>query len=543
MKTVWSKPTPDCLRQAGELLRRGELVAIPTETVYGLAANALDGNAVSGIFRVKGRPQDNPLIVHISSLEQIPQLTKNIPPLVYRLAELFWPGPLTMVLPRSDRVPIEVSAGLDTVGIRFPAHSVAQAVIRAAGVPLAAPSANLSGAPSPTNAKRVWEDLNGKIPLLIDGGECEVGVESTVIAVGEDSVEILRPGKITAEQFQKAGIKVTVNPAVERGLKEGEQAASPGMKYRHYAPKAELLLIQAPLEAFRRYLKENAEEHSYALVFDGEAELMPIPSLTYGGKKVSGDQAHQLFERLRQLDEKNANCVYVRAPTRKGVGLAVYNRLIRASAFRSVTLLSPLVVGLTGPTGSGKTLVSDAMSKRGAYLINADQIAREVVEPEHSSGCLSRLSELFSGILRSNGTLDRGALAEQAFSDPEALEKMNGVCYPAIFDEIVSKIRQSDAPLILLDAPTLFESGCDLLCDLVVSVLAPADVRLKRILLRDGITPQQALSRMGAQHDDRFYTEQSDYLLLNDGSKKAVLDKIDMLADKLFAMVRGESRA
>ncbi len=540
MNTVWSKPTPECLRRAGELLRRGEPVAIPTETVYGLAANALDGEAVAGIFRVKGRPQDNPLIVHIASLDQIPQLTKDVPPLVYRLAELFWPGPLTMVLPRSDHVPIEVSAGLDTVGIRFPAHPVAQAVIRAAGVPLAAPSANLSGAPSPTNAKRVWEDLNGKISLLIDGGECEVGVESTVIAVGEDSVEILRPGKITAEQFQKAGIKVTVNPAVERGLKEGEQAASPGMKYRHYAPKAELLLIQAPLEAFRRYLKENAEKDSYALVFDGETELTPIPCLTYGKKRESADQAHQLFERLRRLDEEGARKVFVRAPTRKGVGLAVYNRLLRACAFQTVTRYTPLVVGLTGPTGAGKTLVSDAMSKRGAYLINADQVAREVVKPEHPSGCLGRLSELFSGILRSDGTLDRGALAEQAFSDPEALEKMNGVCYPAIFDEIVSKIRKSDAPLILLDAPTLFESGCDVLCDVIVSVLAPADVRLNRILLRDGVTPRQAAARMSAQQDDRFYTEHSDYILLNNGSKQAILDKIQMLTDRLFAMTGEE---
>ena len=231
-----------CLKQAGaasvaeaaRLLRAGEVVGIPTETVYGLAANALSDEAVPKIFAAKGRPQDNPLISHIASLDMLPMVVREVPGAAYRLAEAFWPGPLTLILPRSKTVADSVCAGLDTASVRMPSHPVALAVIRAAGVPLAAPSANLSGSPSPTTAADVLADMEGKIPLILDGGACSVGVESTVISLAGAQPVLLRPGYITKEQLEDAmGCTVALSDAVLHKLKDGERAASPGMKYKH----------------------------------------------------------------------------------------------------------------------------------------------------------------------------------------------------------------------------------------------------------------------------------------------------------------------
>ena len=245
-----------CLKQAGaasvaeaaRLLRAGEVVGIPTETVYGLAANALSDEAVPKIFAAKGRPQDNPLISHIASLDMLPMVVREVPGAAYRLAEAFWPGPLTLILPRSKTVADSVCAGLDTASVRMPSHPVALAVIRAAGVPLAAPSANLSGSPSPTTAADVLADMEGKIPLILDGGACSVGVESTVISLAGAQPVLLRPGYITKEQLEDAmGCAVALSDAVLHKLKDGESAASPGMKYKHYAPKADVTILKAAL--------------------------------------------------------------------------------------------------------------------------------------------------------------------------------------------------------------------------------------------------------------------------------------------------------
>ena len=221
---------PQDLKKAGELLRAGGLVAIPTETVYGLAANALDGAAVKAIYQAKGRPSDNPLIVHICDFGQLPPLVREVPEAAKQLAQAFWPGPLTIILKKSDLVPTETSGGLDTVAVRFPAHPVAQAVIREAGVPLAAPSANLSGRPSPTTFAHVEEDLTGRVDALVDGGDCAVGVESTVITLAEGVPKVLRPGGVTVAQLREVLGRVEVDPAVLHKLEEGKRAASPGMK-------------------------------------------------------------------------------------------------------------------------------------------------------------------------------------------------------------------------------------------------------------------------------------------------------------------------
>lgn len=324
----------EALEKAGEILRAGEVVAIPTETVYGLAANAYDGNAVSKIFKAKGRPQDNPLIVHIAKVETLSDLVAEVPKAAKKLAAAFWPGPLTMILPKSEKIPDAVSAGLPTVAVRMPSHPVAHAVIEAAGVPLAAPSANLSGSPSPTNAKYVLDDMHDKIPLILDGGSSAVGVESTVITLATARPRVLRPGGITVEQLRALLGEVDVDDAVLHKLAEGVRAASPGMKYKHYAPRADITIVKGRFEEFRRFV-ETKEKDAFVLCFAGEEKYFPY-AVTYGREDDGLSQANRLFDALRELDEQGANTVYARCPALSGVGLAVYNRLIRAAGFKIV---------------------------------------------------------------------------------------------------------------------------------------------------------------------------------------------------------------
>lgn len=323
-------------KEAAELLRSGELVGIPTETVYGLAANALDPQAVLKIFAAKDRPADNPLIVHIWHIDQLDELCEP-PELAYRLAEAFWPGPLTMTLPRKEIVHDCVTASLPTVGIRMPSHPAAAAIIRESGCPLAAPSGNRSGSPSPTVAAHMFDDMNGRIPLIIDGGECDVGLESTVIMVKEDSVRVLRPGGITVEQLQ-AFCDVEVDDGVFKKLEPGQKAASPGMLYKHYAPRAEVTIVAGTAEQYRAFLQEKKADGVYAMAFEEELESLPCPGVSFGRKDDPATQAHRLFSALRECDELGAKTVYAHSPDQSGIGLAIYNRLLRAAGFRVITL-------------------------------------------------------------------------------------------------------------------------------------------------------------------------------------------------------------
>lgn len=307
-------------------------MGIPTETVYGLAANALDADAVKNIFIAKGRPQDNPLIVHISSIDMLNSLTVNPPKLAFDLAKTFWPGPLTMVLPKAPHLSDDVTAGLDTVGIRFPSHKVALDIINTANIPLAAPSANISGSPSPTKALHVYNDLEGKIPLVIDGGDCAVGLESTVIAVNENSIRLLRPGAVTVDELRKFA-EVEIDNGVLHKLENDEKVASPGMKYKHYSPKAKVIVINADFDSFCEYVNKRAKDGVYAMVFDGEEKFINTPTVSFGSLEDNASQARILFDSLRKCDELNAKTVYVRSPKQDGIGLAVYNRLLRAAGF------------------------------------------------------------------------------------------------------------------------------------------------------------------------------------------------------------------
>ena len=342
MQTQLINITSEALAQAGALIRSGELVAFPTETVYGLGANALDAAAVKRIFEAKGRPGDNPLIVHISHLDQLAPLIAAEPsPMARALMDACWPGPMTLIFPKSDAVPMAVTAGLDTVAVRFPAHPAARALIDAARRPIAAPSANRSGRPSPTTAQHVLEDMDGRIPLILDGGACDVGLESTVIDVTGDIPRILRPGGVTPERIAAICGGVRVDDAVMRPLKEGEKPRSPGMKYRHYAPRGQLTIVQGESDAVTQRINELYD----AAVEQGQSPLILAldPHLpAYAPRRVlslgpdAAGMAHALFNALRDADALGADVLFSEAVPANGVGLAVMNRLGRAAAFHII---------------------------------------------------------------------------------------------------------------------------------------------------------------------------------------------------------------
>lgn len=324
--------------RGGEILRNGGLVAFPTETVYGLGGNALDAGAAKKIYAAKGRPSDNPLIIHIAKVEDAEKycFTNEM---FYRLAEKFLPGPLTMILPKRDCIPLTVTGGLGTVAVRLPSDENARALIEAAGVPVAAPSANRSGKPSPTTAAHVRDDMDGRIDMIIDGGPCDIGVESTIVQLGEDHLTVLRPGGVTVEMLSEV-CEVRLDKAVQEKLAEGERPLAPGMKYRHYAPDTKVVLVDSDREKFIAFVREKARsEHIGALVSDSDAALLRDSGaelLTLG--EGSKTEAHELFAKLREVDGKGCGIFYARLPERGGIGLAVYNRFIKAAGYDIIKL-------------------------------------------------------------------------------------------------------------------------------------------------------------------------------------------------------------
>ena len=341
MQTLVLSPGPEAYRRAAGLLSEGQLVAFPTETVYGLGANALDAKAVLSVFEAKGRPADNPLIVHIHSRDQLPDLCE-IPPLAPVLMEAFWPGPLTLLFPKKVAVPDEVTAGLPTVAIRMPSHPVAAEMLRVSGLPVAAPSANTSGRPSPTTAAHVFEDMQGKIPLILDGGACDVGLESTVLDLCHGRPVILRPGGVTKEMLESVlGIEVALAGSILRPLKEDEVALSPGMRYRHYAPKGCVTLLDGEASRVVPKLRElcldmrSRGKKSCVLCFtEHVSSLADCDPHDIGSLTAPDETAHCLFDTLRRLDEEGMEEVFSEILPPEGLGLAVMNRLGRAASFR-----------------------------------------------------------------------------------------------------------------------------------------------------------------------------------------------------------------
>ncbi|MBQ8451879.1 MAG: threonylcarbamoyl-AMP synthase [Clostridia bacterium] len=339
METKLLKPNDESIELACTLLKSGEVVGVPTETVYGLAGDSRNPEAVKKIFEAKGRPQDNPLIVHISNRKMLDGLVKNVPENARKLMDAFWPGPLTIIMPKGNLVCKETCAGLDSVGIRMPSNVIAQTIIEKSGVPFAAPSANLSGKPSPTNAEDVFADMNGRIPLIIDGGESNAGVESTVVSCLNETPIILRPGVITKEMMENVlKTEVQIARAITEDVKKDEKVLSPGMKYKHYAPNANVFIVKGDFEKFKTFVESKTEPGIFALVFDGEDKKLQIDAICYGKNGDSLSQAHNLFTKLRELDRLGAKTVYARCPEIDGVGLAVYNRLIRSAGFKIIEL-------------------------------------------------------------------------------------------------------------------------------------------------------------------------------------------------------------
>lgn len=323
--------------QAAEILQGGGLVAFPTETVYGLGANGLDSGAVAAIFAAKGRPQDNPLILHIPSADHLERYCQDIPKNAYALARRFWPGPLTMILKRQSLVPDVVTAGLDTVGMRCPDHPVAREILELCQLPIAAPSANTSGKPSPTTAQAVWDDMEGRIAAVVDGGPCQVGVESTIVDLTVSPPRLLRPGGVTLKALQEVLGQVAVDEAVVRLMSTDEKPRAPGMKYRHYAPKAPVTVVQGESDKTATYIQAQLRPGVGVICFEDYVNLFPnCPCRSLGPEGDLGEQARRLFEALRWFDSQSVTAIYAQSPTADGLGLAVTNRLNKAAGFHIV---------------------------------------------------------------------------------------------------------------------------------------------------------------------------------------------------------------
>ncbi len=342
MKTEILSNTAEDLNRAAAIIGNGGLVVFPTETVYGLGADATNEEAVKAIYTAKGRPSDNPLIIHISDITDADKycFTNSI---FYLLAESFMPGPITVVLPAKDIVPLVTRGGLDTVGIRCPENKIAADFIRRCGVPIAAPSANLSGSPSPTNFYHVFMDMNDRVDAVINGGDCDVGIESTIVKVEDDSVTLLRPGKITVEDLESIGLRVKIADAVKNVLKEGDKVLSPGMKYKHYAPKAPLVLYDGSIDLLVKHIEASGKHNVAVITYDEDVEYINsrLPNadiFCFGKKEDEKTHAHLLFKLLRDTDRKNYDMVYAPLPGDVGIGLALYNRMIRAAAHNIVKL-------------------------------------------------------------------------------------------------------------------------------------------------------------------------------------------------------------
>ncbi len=515
METLYLKSDEkNAVETAAEILKNGGIVAIPTETVYGLAADAYNADAVKKVFEAKGRPQDNPMIVHVSSFEEINPLVEKIDPRLPALADKFWPGPLTVIMKKSALVPDVVSAGLETVAIRMPSHQTARDIISAAGVPLAAPSANASGRPSPTRAEHVKADLDGKIDALIDGGFCSVGVESTVVTLATEPPTLLRPGGITPDQLCEVLGEISISHAVFEKLNEGEKVQSPGMKYKHYAPTAQVTIIKGNFEKYKEFLLAQ-KDTVCAVCFEGEEKFFE-KYIEYGRADSSETQGQMLFDALRKVDETGCKRAFVRCPSSDGVGLAVYNRLLRSAAFRVIDLDYEIpVIGLTGQTGSGKTTVGKELEKQGFYIIDTDILARKAVE---SPEVIGALCNEFGDDIIVDGKLDRRETARRAFATKEGKEALNAITHPEITRltvEEIHKAQKNGAKAAVIDAALLFESCMTALCTKTVSVIADEKIRLERIMKRDNISLEDALLRMNAQPSAEYYREKADIVIEN----------------------------
>lgn len=514
MNTIVFHPEsdPNAVRDAAAILRRGGLLGIPTETVYGLGADALNEDAVSRIFLAKGRPQDNPLIIHVPDASWLESYCRDVPPAAYQLAERFWPGPLTMILPRRDIVPLQTTGGLETVGVRCPNHPVTLAIIEAAGVPIAAPSGNTSGRPSPTTAAHMIEDMDGKIDGIVDGGPCTVGVESTIIDLTVTPPRLLRPGGLPLESLRQVLGEVAVDKAVTGLLAAGERPRAPGMKYRHYAPHAPVTVVTGEPERSARRIQGLLSDTAGVICFDEYAPLFPghiIHKLGPAADKSA--QARHVFDALRTFDGTDVTEIFAQCPDDGGLGLAVANRLKKAAGFHLIDADRPLIVGLTGGTGAGKTSALAALEDLGGTVLDCDAVYHQMLRTDPA--LREAITAAFGPVFCPDGSLDRQKLGTLVFSDHAALDRLNAIVYEYLPPELLR--RAQGHTLVGLDAISLMESGLDRLCACTVAVLAPAEDRVRRIMARDGISEDYARLRISAQPSDAFYRERCSHILEN----------------------------
>ena len=510
------------IKKAAEILKNDGIVAIPTETVYGLAASAYSDSAINKVFKAKGRPQDNPLIVHISDMDMLYEIVSFIPEIALKCAEMFWPGPFTMILNKTGKTAESVSAGLSTVAVRMPSSKVALDIIKASGLPLAAPSANTSGRPSPTSAQHVENDLDGKIDAIVCGENSAVGVESTVVSFCTEKPRLLRPGFITAEDLREVIPDLVIDEAVLSEPENNEKVHSPGMKYKHYAPKTETYLVEG--DTFAEFV--NGKTNAAAICFKCEEEKITIPKIVYGDNIDDKTLAHNVFGVLRDIDSFGVDTVYIHAPSKKGVGFAVYNRLIRAAGFKVINLKQ--IIGLTGPTGAGKSSLKSIAEEKGYFVIDCDILARHAVEKD-TDGLKAVVKAFGREILNPDKTLNRKELAKKAFSSTQNTELLNKTIFPFIIDLVEKEMALKDK--VLLDAPTLFESGLDSICTKTVAVLADKDIRLSRIMLRDKLDENDALIRIKAGKDDNYYIEKADFVIYNNGDINELKSRFSRLCE------------
>ena len=538
------KEIEDKISAAAKILREGGLVGIPTETVYGLAANGLDEKAVKRIFEAKGRPQDNPLILTIPGQQWLPRYCKDIPPLAYVLARKFWPGPLTMILKcRTDVVPSVITAGLDTVAMRCPNHPVTLAIIREAGIPVAAPSANTSGRPSCTTAQDVLEDMDGKIEGVVDGGPCTVGVESTILDLTCDPPRLLRPGGLPLEALEQLIGPIAVDKAVVSPLQAGEQPKAPGMKYRHYAPKAPVTVFTGAPEASAREISRRAGPTTGIICFDEFAHLFPTQEVhTLGPSNDKLAQAQRVFDALRTFDNSDVTEILAQCPDSRGLGLAVGNRLKKAAGFHVVESDSQrIVLGLTGGTGAGKTSALNAIRELGGEIIDCDAVYHEMLDNDQE--LRNTINAAFPGVFGTDGKLNRQKLGQEVFAKKERLDKLNAIVFRFLIPELERRLDSAPDGLYAIDAINLIESGLDRLCDRTIAVTAPTELRVRRIMARDNISEQYARLRISAQKPDEFYRSKCD-LELNNGAETAETFQREarLFFERLVESLREEKR-
>ena len=496
------------------MIRSGGLLGIPTETVYGLGANALDEKAVGHIFEAKGRPQDNPLIIHVpNDIAWLDRYCHDVPETAYLLASLFWPGPLTMILPRRDIVPLRTTGGLETVGVRCPDHPVTQAIIAAAGVPVAAPSGNTSGRPSPTNAADMKEDMDGKIDGIVDGGACRVGVESTIIDLTVTPPRLLRPGGLPLEALEEVLGEVAVDRAVTQKLAAGEKPRAPGMAYRHYAPRAPLTVVTGSPMRSAGYNAQRLTGRTGVICFDEFAPLFKDQTVQkLGPMEDKSAQARSVFYALRAFDSTDVTEIFAQCPDDAGLGLAIGNRLKKAAGFHVIDAGSPLVIGITGPTGAGKTSALQALQMLGGLVLDCDAIYHRMLKTD--AALRTAITDAFGEVFDENG-LDRQKLGKVVFGDPARLEQLHAILFDYLPRELRRRIDASPAELVGIDAIYLVESGLTAMCRRTVAVTAPKEVRIRRIMTRDGIPEEYARLRVEAQKTDDFYEKHCTDVLVN----------------------------